>query len=221
MWSERWFLVACDYQYNDWFNKHEGDWEMVQVMLAADGEPEWVVVSQHHGGTRRAWSETSIEEGTHPAVYVARGSHANYFVGDEVYPQGHDVGRTRLDVFDRTGAVGRVIPSIVMLPDRSELEADPDAWPEAQWLLYRGHWGERSVQGDFGGPYGPADKGEQWEDPHAWGLRQPLDTDVWYGNRLRVEVIEHSGSRSRVQLTGPSGAPLPAAEEMRRFRDPA
>ena len=29
------------YYYNDWFNKHEGDWEAVQVMLSAAGEPEW------------------------------------------------------------------------------------------------------------------------------------------------------------------------------------
>ncbi len=28
------------YFYNDWFNKHEGDWEMVQVMLGADDQPD-------------------------------------------------------------------------------------------------------------------------------------------------------------------------------------
>ena len=66
------------YYYNDWFNKHEGDWEMIQVMVAEAGDPLWVVLSQHHGGTRRAWKHTQIEDGNHPAVFVALGSHANY-----------------------------------------------------------------------------------------------------------------------------------------------
>ena len=61
------------YFYNDWFNKHEGDWETVQVMLTAEGEPEWVMLSQHHGGTRRAWASAPVEDGTHPVAYVALG----------------------------------------------------------------------------------------------------------------------------------------------------
>jgi len=35
--------------------------------------------SQHCLGQRRDWSETPRFEGTHPIVYVALGSHANYF----------------------------------------------------------------------------------------------------------------------------------------------
>ena len=151
------------YFYNDWFNKHEGDWEMVQVALTAEGEPEWVVLSQHHGGTRRAWANAPIEDGTHPVAYVALGSHANYFVGNETYPNGKDVGSARIEIMDRTGAAGRVIPGVILLPDRVGLSADPDGWPGAEWLSYRGRWGEVGVQSDFGGPLGPADKGEQWE----------------------------------------------------------
>ncbi len=79
-----WFF----YFYNDWFNKHEGDWEMIQVNLDRAGQPEWAIYSQHHGGTRRAWREVPLEAGTHPAVFVSLGSHANYFVGDETFPHG-------------------------------------------------------------------------------------------------------------------------------------
>ena len=202
------------YYYNDWFNKHEGDWEMVQVMLANEGEPAWVVLSQHHGGTRRAWSSVLVEDGTHPAVFAARGSHANYFVGDEVYPQGQDVGRKRIEIIDRTGKAGRVTPAVVILPDRAELAKDPEAWPGAQWLLYRGLWGERAAAGDFGGPLGPADKGEQWEHPYEWGMAQPLDTDAWYANRLRVEVVGAGGDQIQVRLTHDDGRPLPLVEEL-------
>jgi RsiW-degrading membrane proteinase PrsW (M82 family) len=202
------------YFYNDWFNKHEGDWEMVQVMLGADGEPEWVVLSQHHGGTRRAWAAAPVEEGTHPAAYVARGSHANYFAGDEVYPNGKDVGHTRIEILDRTGSAYRTIPEVILIPTREQVLADPATWPGAEWLPYRGHWGQMTVQADFSGPLGPADKGPQWETPYEWGLAQPLDTDVWYANRLRVEVVGAVPGEAQVRLMTADGRALPAAEEL-------
>jgi len=183
------------YYYNDWFNKHEGDWEMVQVVLSASGEPEWVILSQHHGGTRRPWTQVKIEEGTHPAVYVALGSHANYFWGDEVYPNGTKVGNVQVEVMDRTGTFGRVIPEVRMIPDREVVEGDPDGWSGLEWLPFRGNWGEVAPHSDFSGPLGPAEKGSQWEQPHAWGMSQPLDLETWYQNRLRVEVRGEGADR--------------------------
>ena len=202
------------YFYNDWFNKHEGDWEMVQVMLTSEEEPEWVVLSQHHGGTRRAWADAPVEEGTHPVAHVALGSHANYFAGDEVYPNGKDIGNARIKILDRTGTYGRVVPGVIMLPDRADVAANPQAWPGAEWLTYRGHWGEVSVQSDFGGPLGPADKGTQWEQPYAWGLAQPLDTDTWYSNRLRVQVVGATAAEAQVQLADERGNPLRSTEAL-------
>ena len=208
------------YFYNDWFNKHEGDWEMVQVMLTAEGEPEWVVLSQHHGGTRRPWASAPVEpveDGTHPVAYVALGSHANYFVGDEIYPNGKDIGKTRVEILDRTGTFDRLIPDVILIPDRADLATDPGAWPGAEWLPYRGHWGEVAVQSDFGGPLGPADKGTQWEQPYAWGMAQPLDTDTWYANRLRVEVVgatAQDAEEAQVQLADERGGELSPVEEL-------
>jgi hypothetical protein len=57
---------------------HEGDWEVVNVVLSADEEPLFVGYSQHCLGQRRTWSKTPRWRGHHPIVYVARGSHANY-----------------------------------------------------------------------------------------------------------------------------------------------
>ncbi len=202
------------YYYNDWFNKHEGDWEMVQVMLSAAGEPEGVVLSQHHGGTRRPWGTVQVEEGTHPAVYVALGSHANYFWGDETYANGTTIGNARLEIMDRTGTFARTVPEVILIPDRDVVEADPSAWQEQIWLLYNGHWGELAPQSDFSGPFGPADKGDQWKHPHAWGLAQPLDIDTWYANRLRVAVAGKSTEGVRVTLQDANGNALPSAETL-------
>lgn len=170
------------YYYNDWFNKHEGDWELVEIILNAEQAPEWVVLSQHHGGTRRSWQTTIIEDKTHPVVFVALGSHANYFWGDEIYPNGMDIGNSRVEILDRTGTVGRNLPQLVLLPDSLE-----NVSPAGEdWLSFLGNWGETAFQSDFGGPTGPSAKGQQWEDPYQWGVAQPLDVEVWYKNRLQI-----------------------------------
>ena len=58
---------------------HEGDWEVVNVVLDEDEQPLSVGYSQHCLGQQRDWAHTSKWDGTHPIVYVALGSHANYF----------------------------------------------------------------------------------------------------------------------------------------------
>jgi hypothetical protein len=73
-----WYL----YFYNDAANKHEGDWEMVTVLLKEMGDdaepvPAMVGYSGHESGARRAWQGIS-RKGERPLVYVARGSHAAY-----------------------------------------------------------------------------------------------------------------------------------------------
>jgi hypothetical protein len=64
---EYWFL----YLYNDFFDRHEADWEGVTVFLQND-IVLGVSYSQHQG---RTWKPGAINT---PTVYVARGSHANY-----------------------------------------------------------------------------------------------------------------------------------------------
>src|SRR5262249_11071054 len=74
------------YTLDDWRNSptkptiwylHEGDWEEVSVELSPAGKPIAVAVSQHNLGVNRTWARTR-RDGTHPVVYVALGSHANY-----------------------------------------------------------------------------------------------------------------------------------------------
>lgn len=202
------------YFYQDWFNKHEGDWEMVEVTLTANGQPEWVVYSQHHGGARRSWESTPIEAVTHPVAYVARNSHANYFVGNEVYPYGQDIGNRQLVLVDRTGISGRLLPEVILIPTRAELAADPSSWPGAEWLMFRGRWGETAIYGDFNGPYGPADKGFQWEEPFTWGISQPLDIEIWFKNRLQVEITGPAQVQARIWLTDESERLLSLAESI-------
>ena len=59
------------------YNNHEGDWEMITVVLDSSEVPLSVGYSQHNSGQRAGWSMVE-KDGDHPHVYVALGSHANY-----------------------------------------------------------------------------------------------------------------------------------------------
>ncbi|HEX7095511.1 MAG TPA: hypothetical protein VF183_06495, partial [Acidimicrobiales bacterium] len=73
--------------FNDWNDKHESDWEGIQLVFPASTaeealrvEPTSVGYAQHEGGERADWDDDKLErEGTHPVVYSSAGSHASYF----------------------------------------------------------------------------------------------------------------------------------------------
>ena len=70
---EYWF----PYLYNDFYDKHEADWEGITVFIHG-GNPVGVSYSAHQGRSFSPWASQSATNGTHPIVYVAHGSHANY-----------------------------------------------------------------------------------------------------------------------------------------------
>lgn len=91
------------YAFNEWrlaangMNHHEGDWEMVAVYLKND-QPYSVLYSQHGEGAMELWRnayKTVDQNGetTHPLIYVALGSHANYSTPDVIQsPQLYKAG---------------------------------------------------------------------------------------------------------------------------------
>jgi hypothetical protein len=185
-------LLAIQYwtywYYNDWNNKHEGDWEFVQVLMPASSvaealtvEPSGVGYAQHSGGERAAWDDAKLErEGTHPVVYTSARSHASYF-GAALF-----MGRSASEGFgcDNTdGPSTRIEPEVVVLPDAVEDADDPLAW-----LAFDGRWGERQTEPN-NGPTGPAEKA-RWTEPVDWheGLR---DTSfvVPAGDSIATELI--------------------------------
>ncbi|MDH5520327.1 MAG: Vps62-related protein [Acidimicrobiia bacterium] len=163
-------LLALQYwfywYYNDWNNKHESDWEGIQLLFSASTieealstEPDSVGYAQHEGGERVDWESSRLtREGTHPVVYSSAGSHASY-IGSALY-----LGRAASEGFgcDNTeGPSDRLAPDVVVLPDSVSDPSSPLAW-----LGYNGRWGERQ-EGPFNGPTGPAAKG-RWLAPIDW-----------------------------------------------------
>ncbi len=152
--------------FNDWNDKHEGDWEGIQVLFPAASAAEALQVgptevgyAQHEGGESAGWSHTKLERrGDRPVVYSSVGSHASYFTSAVSLGRGASEG---FGCDDTTGPSRMVDPQVVLLPT-----AAADASGDLAWLNFNGRWGER-WSGPFNGPTGPSSK-PRWHDPWAW-----------------------------------------------------
>jgi hypothetical protein len=165
---------------------HEGDWEVVNVVLGRAGRairgaarrltPRFVGLSQHCTGQRRAWRRVLRWRATHPIVRVALGSHAGYFglgehtIAEECIPpeviafleqRGLPLPRDFTSRGARAGprAFGAEVTRVRRLGK-----------PLPRWTRFPGRWGE----GQF--VHGPAPVGT-----HALGLSPagPAFQDVW------------------------------------------
>ncbi len=158
-----WFF----YPFNDFNNKHESDWEMIQLEFAAADPaaalgqtPVRVGYSQHEGMEQAGWDDPKLEVvgDTHPVVHVAAGSHANYF-GSALY-----LGRSGQEGFGCDDTSGETVD----VPARVQtIPSDPaQARADFGWLGYAGHWGQRE-QSFYNGPTGPSQK-TKWSAPISW-----------------------------------------------------
>ncbi len=155
------------YLFNDFNNTHEGDWEMIQLVFdAADAagalgtSPSEIGYSQHEGAERATWGASKLElvEGTHPIVYPAAGSHANYYVPALFLGSSAAEG---------VGCDDTESPSRELRPVVKVVPEDQAAYlQEYPWLAYAGHWGERQPA-FYNGPTGPNLK-RQWTEPITW-----------------------------------------------------
>jgi hypothetical protein len=158
-----WFF----YVFNDFNNLHEGDWEMIQLdfdaptaRAALATQPTEVGYSQHEGGESAGWSDGKLRkvDGTHPVVYPAAGSHANF------YSSALFLGRSAaqgVGCDDTRGPNEELRPALAVIP-----EARDAYLREYPWLGFQGRWGELQPA-FYNGPTGPNTK-DQWTEPITW-----------------------------------------------------
>lgn len=155
---------------------HEGDWEVVTVVLDEEQNPLEAAYSQHCTGERRLWAGVPKQGGTHPVVYVATGSHANLFA-----PGAHPIAlgcypppvRAILQQNGITPLDFVAVPAVVLGPGTTAIERIHDNSP--RWLRFPGTWGEAqyvNIPAPFGPgivPFGTSPDGPQthdvWIDP--------------------------------------------------------
>jgi hypothetical protein len=129
------------------WQSHEGDWEVVNVVLSNAKRPLSVGLSQHCSGEARPWGQTELRDG-HPTVYVALGSHANYFQPG-LHP--FDPACLPAEVIGFFQQAGLPLPAdaagrgTALGPKRlglvpARMEPVTDAAPA--WIRFPGFWGE-------------------------------------------------------------------------------
>jgi hypothetical protein len=152
-WLQYWFWLYYNPKNLFGFGKHEGDWEMIQLGLGADGEPELATYAQHDSGEARqvrADKVEFVERGgrRHPVVYVSPYSHASYFgPGTHPYVLGIDH------------------------PYGDGPEALLPVEPFGDWARWPGRWGnsERVIARRIGnGPPSPGHQGSKWRSAAAF-----------------------------------------------------
>ena len=199
-----WFI----YYYNDWKASHAGDWEHIVVFLKettgdSQGqlEPIACAYSAHHGGYRLRWQRVERvddqgnldrDNGNHPVVYVASGSHANYFFGPSRYATSTEVLGARItagevpiagsftDFTTSLEAGFKVFPEVRVVPTPGQ-SGWTDEWA---WLNFRGKWGSKGMakwkyylgflrgHSVIGEAPGSLPDRSNWSDPFGWADRE-------------------------------------------------
>ncbi len=153
--------------FNDWNDRHESDWEMIQLIFPATTaaealrvDPVGVGYAQHEGVEVADWDDTKLQrrDGTHPMVFSSQGSHASYYAAEHWLGKGAQTG---FGCDKSLPASTELRPVAVLLPDQVAGPEDPFAW-----LTYEGRWGEKHIAFN-NGPTGPNEK-VQWATPVAW-----------------------------------------------------
>lgn len=160
-----WFF----YPFNKWINHHEGDWEMVQIVLDKETkDPVWLTCAHHHGGTTYDWHEVSvIEETQHPKIFIGKGSHSSWGTN----------GTHKIGCFtDETSENGMALypqdvgPSAIKGTEDQRPYTLNDISSDPNWAYWLGEWGEKFLGSP--GPKSPAQQVKNdinvWGDPIGW-----------------------------------------------------
>jgi hypothetical protein len=146
-------FYSYDYPPDDLFwQAHEGDWEVVSVVLdRGTQQPLYAAYSQHCTGERRAWHDVE-RSGSHPVDHVAIGSHANLFEAGSHPVATQCIPPAALQILaanglpargDRAGAGRSFGPASVAGVDPTAIRRVGSRRPG--WFRFAGTWGEDQV----------------------------------------------------------------------------
>jgi hypothetical protein len=179
-----WFFYAFN---SGTLNQHQGDWEMIEIVLDSTGAPQYAVYSQHNAGQRAEWKDVEKADGTHPGVYVALGSHANYFRSYQ-----GKIG-TESDTVGNAYTLKPEDLEVIVLGEKGTGNHPPSQ----DWLEFGGRWGNwaRLVDAAVGsaGPSGPGqgENMEKWLSPVSWGIDRSLVDQTWFTISLLVFYLPY------------------------------
>ena len=171
------------------------------VFRKTDGDhvPTICACSAHHKGSWLRWADVEkVGEGSQPIIYVANGSHANYFYGPGLYPTAPPLARMAIDLLKKPGKLIDYTMSWEKgdrrLVEAKVIPSSPANWTgEWRWLNQQGRWGSKGKWLDFefgdSAPVGPPQGGSRWDTPFSW-----IDT-----NCTRAPSEDESRVPSRIE----------------------
>ncbi len=168
-----WFFYAYS---KSSVNQHEGDLELIQITLDSNNNPLSTTYSQHLLGENVFWSDIDKQQ-DHPKIYVALGSHANYFKSYQ-----GNLGLESDIVEDNGPVLESSDYTLVNLDD-----------PTQKWINFGGRWGnfgsldirsegERGVHGPKHG-----DRAEAWNTPIKWASKTLSVNWIWFAGSWIIE----------------------------------
>lgn len=202
--------------------RHEGDWEMIQIMLDQNNIPGTSTYSYHQGGVpHNDWNKLEFDEmidpdKTHPKVFVARGGHGSWSTsGTHEWFQDLIPLRTicntgtYLDVSSTTN--GNIIfPNSIAPIGESEYEfidISEDSESNRHWTHWKGKWGDifdpatiNIKLPGISGPDSPANieyknAPNRWREPIKWGNNpQPSSYSACLAPTSTVFVYDQKGN---------------------------
>lgn len=212
------------YYFNDFYNNHEGDWEMVEVILGRDLDPEAAAYSQHGKSFMKHWDEPGFEKvGGYPVVYVAQGSHANYF--------SEGVHRNRI-------VAGYTYDDWTNFESWADPELDFNGLAgENGWIDYAGHWGQEGIpftwaeSGARGPRFQPPIKDPSnnqwspWDHPVHWAhasqdeRADANDVVVILFSPADIHLYDQAGNHVGKNASGGADMDIPGSEYYERDED--
>ncbi len=151
------------YPFNAFINRHEGDWEHINVVLDSQNPTTANIIRieyffHHYVLSRNPQNEVIFDEGTHPVVFVGgsktiwfpywvgHGSHGSY----PTYGHWTNVGALSLD--EDVNGNGLIIKHTdfqkIIIPNPSAI--DYNQRPEMSWLKANIPWGQLLIEDSFG-----------------------------------------------------------------------
>ncbi len=180
-------------------NQHEGDLEFIEIVLDKNLAPLFAAYSQHLLGESVEWNDLDRQEHrmktdkvgfgllTHPKVYVALGSHANYFK-----PYQGNLG-LESDVVEDNGLVLKYENGWKQTTSVSTYRLVNLDDPSQKWIKFAGRWGDASkltfdqkANNGVPGP-GHGERAEPWESPVKWADKTLRVNWIWLTGNWIIE----------------------------------
>ncbi len=190
-----WFF----YPFNDFRGGHEGDWEMIQLLLDFNTkEPKFATYSFHYNAKTYEWEELQKVDNTHSKVFIALGGHASYI---------KDESEWDLAPYTREKVASE---------GDSTINSNLKVKSMDNWIFFKGVWGEWDGNNSlFNGPRSPfylayKNQTNRWEHPVEFASNsRPNEKSLVSHSPVHIHAYDKQGRHTGLNELGEIEAEIP------------